>query len=212
MNPPPIGTPDAQVAARVAGEPVTLEEVDARERALRSGHLAATLPAAGTSEGRQLRRWLTQLLATELLVRLEAGGLDPATGPDEHELLPDATARMELGSVASAVLSTSALARALYAKITAGISAPHEEIAAYHERNPHRFARPRRDPSGWTLPAMDSPPLAEVRDAIERDLTAAARRRAFATWLDARRAQLVALAPGYEHPGDPRQPDNTHRH
>ena len=26
------------------------------------------------------------------------------------------------------------------------------------------------------------------------------------------RAELVRLAPGYEHPGDPRQPDNTHRH
>ena len=24
--------------------------------------------------------------------------------------------------------------------------------------------------------------------------------------------ELVQLAPGYEHPGDPRQPDNTHRH
>jgi [acyl-carrier-protein] S-malonyltransferase len=31
-------------------------------------------------------------------------------------------------------------------------------------------------------------------------------------WLDARCAALVSLAPGYEHPGDPRQPDNTHRH
>ena len=30
--------------------------------------------------------------------------------------------------------------------------------------------------------------------------------------LDERRAALVVLAPGYEHPGDPRQPDNTHRH
>jgi alpha-mannosidase len=31
-------------------------------------------------------------------------------------------------------------------------------------------------------------------------------------WLDARGAELVRLAAGYEHPGDPRQPDNTHRH
>jgi len=27
-----------------------------------------------------------------------------------------------------------------------------------------------------------------------------------------RTADLVRLAHGYEHPGDPRQPDNTHRH
>ena len=31
-------------------------------------------------------------------------------------------------------------------------------------------------------------------------------------WCDRRRAELVLLAPGYEHPGDPRQPDNTHKH
>ncbi|MDD4867023.1 MAG: malonyl CoA-ACP transacylase, partial [Mycobacterium sp.] len=43
-------------------------------------------------------------------------------------------------------------------------------------------------------------------------LRGAARRHAFRVWLDARRAALVRLAPGYEHPGDPRQPDNTHRH
>jgi alpha-mannosidase len=29
---------------------------------------------------------------------------------------------------------------------------------------------------------------------------------------DLRREELVELAPGYEHPGDPRQPDNVHRH
>lgn len=43
-------------------------------------------------------------------------------------------------------------------------------------------------------------------------LAAAARRRAFAHWLDAARAHRVRLVPGLEHPGDPRQPDNHHRH
>jgi len=47
---------------------------------------------------------------------------------------------------------------------------------------------------------------------IADHLRGAARRRAFRLWLDARCAELVELAPGYEHPGDPRQPDNTHRH
>jgi [acyl-carrier-protein] S-malonyltransferase len=50
------------------------------------------------------------------------------------------------------------------------------------------------------------------RAAIVDPRRGAARRRAFRVWLDARRAALVRLAPGYEHPGDPRQPDNTHRH
>ena len=47
---------------------------------------------------------------------------------------------------------------------------------------------------------------------IAEHLRAAARRRAFRLWLDQRRAALVQLSPGYEHPGDPRQPDNIHRH
>jgi len=51
-----------------------------------------------------------------------------------------------------------------------------------------------------------------VRSVIGEHLRGAARRRAFRVWLDARRAELVRLGPGYEHPGDPRQPDNTHRH
>lgn len=54
--------------------------------------------------------------------------------------------------------------------------------------------------------------LAEVRADIEEWLLAGARRRAFTAWLDREMAARVRLAPGYEHPGDPGQPDNTHRH
>ena len=61
-------------------------------------------------------------------------------------------------------------------------------------------------------PADAGPPLEQVRSEITEHLRGAARRRAFRVWLDARRAALVQLSPGYEHPGDPRQPDNTHRH
>ena len=32
------------------------------------------------------------------------------------------------------------------------------------------------------------------------------------SWLDERRRRLLTLAEGFEHPGDPAQPDNTHRH
>ena len=75
------------------------------------------------------------------------------------------------------------------------------------------FASPRRAPAtgGLARPAV-APALDEVRPAIAEHLLAAARRRGFRIWLDARRAELVELAPGYEHPGDPRQPDNTHKH
>ncbi|MET7403260.1 hypothetical protein ABZS66_58265, partial [Dactylosporangium sp. NPDC005572] len=47
---------------------------------------------------------------------------------------------------------------------------------------------------------------------VAATLLAAARSRAFARWLDLQLRDRVALAPGFEHPGDPAQPDHTHRH
>ncbi|OBF56401.1 malonyl CoA-ACP transacylase [Mycobacterium sp. 852002-53434_SCH5985345] len=201
------------VVATVAGVPVLVDEVDAAEARLRGGRAAAALPAGGTAEGRQLRRWLTQLIVTGRVVAAEADarGLTGAGAPSEAELLPDATARLELGSIAAAALAD-ARARALFADITAAASVTDEEVAAYHARNPLRFAEPRHEQHGWRVPAPVGPPLDDVRPAIADRLRGAARRRAFRVWLDARRAELVRLAPGYEHPGDPRQPDNVHRH
>jgi [acyl-carrier-protein] S-malonyltransferase len=103
------------------------------------------------------------------------------------------------------------LARAVFRCVTADIVVPHYEVAAYHSRNPMRFAAAHRNGLGWRAP-VPPPTLEEVRPAITAHLLAAARRRAFRRWLDARVAELVVLAPGYEHPGDPRQPDNTHKH
>jgi len=200
------------VAAKVGGIPIRVGEVDTREAALRASPVAATLPRAGTSEGRQLRRWLTQLLATERVVAAEAAALSvtPERAPTEDELLPDASARLDIGSVAAAALADP-LARALFVRVTAAVEVSDDEVAEYHARNPLRFAaRPRAD--GWRPARAAVPALNEVRAVIADHLLAAARRRAFRVWLDARRAALVELAPGYEHPGDPRQPDNTHRH
>lgn len=196
----------------VAGIPVAAGEIDAREAALRAGRLAAALPLAGTSEGRQLRRWLTQLAVTERVVAVDAAArgvvVDRST-PTEEQLLPDVTARLEIGSIATAALNDP-LARALFVHVTAGVTAGDDDIRSYHTRNPSRFAQRRADADGWhtTAPAD----FDEVRPAVAAHLTGAARRRAFRIWLDARRAELVELAPGYEHPGDPRQPDNTHKH
>ncbi len=200
------------VAATVGGVPIPVDEVDAREATLRAAPVVARLPLAGTSEGRQLRRWLTQLLATERVVAAEASalGVTPEGAPAEGELLPDASARLDIGSVAAAALADP-LARALFVRVTAGVEVSDDDVADYHARNPLRFAaRPRVD--GWRTPPRSSPALDDVRSVIADHLLAAARRRAFRVWLDARRAALVELAPGYEHPGDPRQPDNTHRH
>jgi [acyl-carrier-protein] S-malonyltransferase len=201
------------LAATVAGAPVSVAEVDAAEARLRDGPAAGALPASGTSEGRQLRRWLTQLIVTERVVAAEAAarGLTARDAPAEAELLPDVTARLEMGSVAAAALADPR-ARALFADVTAAVGVSDDDVADYHARNPLRFAAPRPGRHGWRAPSLVGPPLAEVRSAIVDHLRGAARRRAFRVWLDARRAELVRLAPGYEHPGDPRQPDNTHRH
>lgn len=199
--------------ATVAGIPVTVGEVDAREARLRVGPLAAALPIAGTSEGRQLRRWLTQLIVTERVVAAEATarGVSADDAPAEDELLPDITARLEIGSIAAAALADPR-ARALFARVTAAVDVSDDDIVAYHARNPLRFAASPPDRDGWRAPAVTAPALAQVRPMIAEHLLGAARRRAFRLWLDQRRAELVRLAPGYEHPGDPRQPDNTHRH
>src|SRR5579875_1291061 len=104
------------IVATVGGAGVPVDEVDAREARLRDGPLAAALPTAGTSEGRQLRRWLTQLIVTERVIAVEAAalGITDAVAPAESELLPDDTARLEIGSVASAALADPR-ARALFA-------------------------------------------------------------------------------------------------
>lgn len=198
--------------ARVAGNPVSIKEIDEREAALRAGNRASALPRPGTSEGRQLRRWLTQLAVAGRVVDDEARtrGLSDIDAPTLEEVLPDTSARLEIGSVASATLGAPG-ARAVFADVTASVDVSDAEVAAYHARNPLRFAETQAGPHGWRTRPV-APSLDEVRDRIVAHLLAAARRQGFRQWLDARCAALVELAPGYEHPGDPRQPDNTHKH
>jgi [acyl-carrier-protein] S-malonyltransferase len=203
----------AHPVATVAGAPVSVGAVDEREALLRNGTRANVLPARDTSEGRQLRRWLTQLIVTERVIVAEATarGLTARDAPTEAELLPDVTARLEIGSIAAAALADPR-ARALFAEITADVEVSDSDVVDYHARNPLRFAQARPAGHGWRVPPDAGPPLEQARPAITAHLRDAARRRAFRLWLDARRDVLVDLAPGYEHPGDPHQPDNTHRH
>jgi [acyl-carrier-protein] S-malonyltransferase len=90
--------------------------------------------------------------------------------------------------------------------------------AAVAEATPGTLVGPVRCAHGWILlivdddrPARD-PDVEQVRGQIVAELAGAARRRAFGLWLDVQRRASVRLAPGFEHPGDPRQPDNTHKH
>lgn len=200
------------VAATVGDAVVLVSDVDTSEEQLRATLLASALPQPGTSEGRQLRRWLVQVLVTARVVRAEAQRLRlTADGaPAEADLLPDVAARLEIGSVAASALED-ALARALFVRVTAGVEIRDDDAADYHRRNPLRFGRRAAGAGGW-LGRPVATPFDEVRADVVEHLLASARRREFRRWLDERRADLVELVPGYEHPGDPRQPDNTHRH
>jgi [acyl-carrier-protein] S-malonyltransferase len=257
--------------AWVAGTPLDVSEVDAREATLRSGPPATALPNPGTSEGRQLRRWLVQLLTAERVIAAEAAarGLTAATAPPLTDLAADPAALLELGSIPATLLSQNPLARAVFLAVTRPTAITPEQTTRYHAANPEQFHHPEhrlvrhaimtephhdpelpnrplrtlrpgeltgaveravfaapagaivgpiRDPLGWHVLRVEAiepervRPLDEARPEIERRLLAHARRRAFTAWLDGRCAELVRLAPGYEHPGDPGQPDNTHRH
>lgn len=198
------------VVATVAGRVVTVAEVDDREADLRATVLASALPRPDTSEGRQLRRWLTQLIVAERVVEAEPVDVVPCDVPAEDDLLPDTAARLEIGSIAASVLRAER-ARAVFVRVTADVRVDDAEVAEYHARNPSRFSTPVVVEGGWHHPPVPQT-LDEARPAVAAHLLASARRRRFRLWLDARRAELVALAPGYEHPGDPRQPDNTHKH
>jgi [acyl-carrier-protein] S-malonyltransferase len=198
------GVAEEPVAATVAGKPVAISEIDIREAIMRASPQSGALPKPGTSEGRQLRRWLTQLIVTERLVAGEAAALGVTVTVDTpavDDVLPDLPARLEIGSIAAGVLADP-LARALYAHITADIDVDAAAVADYHRRNPNRCA----------AQGDGAPDFQDVAPRIAQMLRGAAQRRAFRIWLEQRRAALVRLAPGYEHPGDPRQPDNIHRH
>lgn len=200
------------VAATVFGAPLLVSEVDAREAHLRGAVPAAALPRPGTSEGRQLRRWLTQLLVAERVVAAEASALNVREdgAPTEDALLPDAAALLEIGSIAGSVLA-SPRGRAVFSRVTAQVDVSDAEVRTYYERNPLQF-RGFDVVDGWRRPAGTVAPLHLVADDIRADLLTAARRREFRRWLDVRCAAAAHLSPGYEHPGDPTQPDNTHRH
>ena len=200
------------VVATVGDAVVHVEEVDAHEERLRATRLANALPRPGTSEGRQLRRWLVQVLVTARVVAAEAtaAGLTADGAPSEDALLPDVAARLEIGSVAAAALEEG-LARALFVHVTSGVEVTEQEVRDYNARNPFRFGGRSVGAGGWSGRRVKAS-LDDVRATIAEHLVASARRREFRRWLDARREELVQLAPGYEHPGDPRQPDNIHEH
>ncbi|WP_062347752.1 DUF7158 domain-containing protein [Herbidospora yilanensis] len=174
------------IAATVGEETVSAAEVEERLTTLYAGPLAARLPHPGSPEGRNLRRWLVQLMTMERVVAQECD----LGGEAVPVALPVA---LRTGGVVAAVLATPA-GRALFERVHADV--PPEEVRGYYDRN--RDRHPGR--------------FEEESPRIEAHLVHARREALFARWLEARHREKVTLMPGYEHPGDPRQPDATHRH
>ena len=184
---------EAVPAAWVDGEPVPATEVSAELARLRAGPRAARLPADGTPDGRQLRRWVTQRVVLRRLLDHEAAarGLTP---PDADDPRWDPAL---VGSAAADVLATSPVARAVYRAVTADLAVPEADVRDHYDRNLDRYGHL---------------PYARARTLVEAAVVEHRRQRTFARWLDAQAATRIRLAPGYEHPADPRQPDATHRH
>lgn len=112
------------IAAIVDGVPLPAEQVLDRLGAMRRGPAAALLPQQSTAEGRQLVRWLTQIVVTERVLCDEADRLGLVEADEPWPL--DPTARVQLGSALAAALDGNPLARAAARSITAGAVADPE--------------------------------------------------------------------------------------
>ncbi len=184
-------------AAWVAGKPIAVALVDQRLAVLRAGPRAARLPHPDTAEGRNLRRWVVQVVTTEAVVDREAALRGLVAGERDKTPRPVALAdALRIGGMTAAVLAAYPLARALRRAVTPLRAPPEEDVAGYYRRNRDRY------PQAY----------AEVRERITAELSSVNRDRSFARWLDQRYAASVRLAPGFEHPGDPGHPDAVHRH
>lgn len=244
---------EATVIGWVDGTPIPRERLDARVRELRTGRLAARLPAVGSKEDRQFLRWTAQVLLTEELCRVESARwpVESGVGAGSGRSLSQAEA-LHLGSINAAAWASSPAMSALYElvteptaavtpdtatrtwyRVTHTVGATSAEAATAPEtslgwttlddlpaplaaelraRPPGTRIAPVRTSLGWHSATIIATEVRPTNPAPRTVATDPARLTAFNRWLDQRRSALVTNAPGFEHPGDPGQPDNTHRH
>lgn len=186
------------VAAWVGERTLLVSEVDELVARLRGGRLAARLPAEHTAEGRNARRWVVQLRTAEMVVEREIRRLG-LTSSGASAIRLNLVSALRVGGVAAAVLAGTPGARGLADRVTGPVAVSEETARDYYDRNTDRFGD-------------GAVSFAEARPRIAAELGAAERDRRFALWLESRQAELVRLAPGYQHPATPGQPDATHRH
>ncbi len=210
----PVAPPE--VMAYLNREPVLRELLDDRLAVLRAGDAACVLPRPDSREGRQLTRWVAQVVLTEQLCLDElsrradavratppdpAGDAGPGTPPDAASVVGepdpiDVSTAIAVGSITAAALAGSEAVRRVAALVTADVRIAAEQLA---------YAA---DVLGQEPPADPVVPVADWH----RELLQSARLEAFARWLNAAMHDRVQLVHGLEHPGDSSQPDNLHRH
>ncbi|MFJ9840477.1 hypothetical protein ACIRYZ_08410 [Kitasatospora sp. NPDC101155] len=224
------------------GHPLPRTALDERLAALRNGSRSTALPQPGSSEDRQLVRWVAQVLLTEALCEAVAAERELPVSESGPARL-DQQAAVELGSITAAAYEGSAAVRAVYEAVTAEVEPSPDDIAHYRTMTsrppatrwhlalpegafeadpdtlPVALAEALRAalPGEWvTVGPWKAALLATLTIPQNHDptpaLREAARRAAFVRWLDHERAQRLTLVDGLEHPGDPGQPDNHHRH
>ena len=183
------------VAAWVDGSPVLASEVDDRLEQLRRRDRASALPVAGSREGRQLRRWVTQVVVVEHLCRASleprAASLGPHVAFGSAGWAVSRTEAAALGSIAAAAWAAEPAVGVVAAQVSADVALTPEQ-----ERRAARLATTADGEPVWS----------------GAELRASARIEAFSRWLAAATHTRVRLEAGFEHPGDSAQPDNVHQH
>jgi [acyl-carrier-protein] S-malonyltransferase len=185
----------AGVMAYLNGEPIPRQLLDDRLAALRAGDAACVLPRPDSREGRQLTRWVAQVVLTEqvCLDELSRRGDVVPIGPGGSLNVSTAIA---VGSITAAALAGSEPVRRVAALVSSDVTIPRAQL---------EYAA---DVLGEQPPADPDVPV----DRWHAELLDSARLEAFARWLNAAMHERTRLVRGLEHPGDSSQPDNLHRH
>ncbi|MDX6294832.1 MAG: [acyl-carrier-protein] S-malonyltransferase [Kribbellaceae bacterium] len=185
----------AGVMAYLNGEPVPRALLDERLAALRAGDAACVLPRPDSREGRQLTRWVAQVVLTERLCVDELSRRGDAVPVGAAKSLDVSTA-VAVGSITAAALAGSEPVRRVAALVSGDVRIPRAQL-------------------DYAADVLGEQPPADPDVPVQRwhaELLDSARLEAFARWLNAAMHERIRLVHGLEHPGDSTQPDNLHRH
>jgi [acyl-carrier-protein] S-malonyltransferase len=183
------------VMGYVGGVPIPRALLDERLAALRAGDAACVLPRPDSREGRQLTRWVAQVVLTEQLCADELSRRGDA-GPGNPAGTLDVSTAIAVGSITAAALAGSEAVRRVAELVSADVRISSAQLAyAADVLGEEPPADPDVPTQKWHAELLDS-----------------ARLEAFARWLNAAMHERVRLVHGLEHPGDSNQPDNLHRH